>query len=92
MPSKSKNGERVARQKMREVFSTDMRAKQKRVMAMILGQIHLLSESEWERKCARLYASDAIEGPEAIARGLQMIATVNPQELTETHARTNGHS
>ena len=45
---------------------------------MILGQLPQLSQSEWNQRCARLYASDSVYGPEAIAWGLQILATVNP--------------
>ena len=47
-------------------------------MAMLLNQLPQLSQSEWNRRCERLYASDSILGPEAIAWGLELIARVNP--------------
>ena len=52
--------------------------KQKRLMAMILNQLPQLSQSEWNRRCERLYASDSILGPEAVAWGLELIARVTP--------------
>ena len=47
-------------------------------MAMILNQLPQLSQSEWNRRCERLFASDSILGPEAVAWGLELIARVNP--------------
>ena len=53
-------------------------SKQKRIMAMIIGLLPRLEQSEWSRRCAHIYASDAIKGPEAMAWGLNIIAALNP--------------
>ena len=67
-----------ARKQIREVLLDRNANKQKRLMAMILNQLPQLSQSEWNRRCERLYASDSILGPEAVAWGLELIARVNP--------------
>ena len=63
---------------IRETLLDKNASKQKRIMAMIIGRLPQLNQSEWSRRCAHIYASDAIEGPEAMAWGLKMIAAVNP--------------
>ncbi len=63
---------------MREVLLDRNANKQKRLMATILNQLPQLSQSEWNRRCERLYASDSILGPEAVAWGLELIARVTP--------------
>ena len=47
-------------------------------MAMILLQLPQLSQSGWEKKCSILDRTDSVEGPEAVAWGLQMMATMCP--------------
>ena len=37
-----------------------------------------LTPSEFQRRCRQLYATDSVEGAEAVAWGLQQIATMTP--------------
>ena len=47
-------------------------------MAMILRLLPQLTQSEWAKRCAQLYRTDSIQGPEAVAWGLRMMATIHP--------------
>ena len=47
-------------------------------MALILRMLPQISQSEWERGCLKLYQTDSVEGPAAVAWGLQQMATLQP--------------
>ena len=50
----------------------------KKCMAIILRLLPQLSPGEWERRCKQLYRTDQVEGPEAIAWGLKLMAEQMP--------------
>ena len=45
---------------------------------MILRLMPQISQSEWTKKCAQLYRTDSVQGPEAVAWGLRMMAMIHP--------------
>ena len=75
---RNKNGQKLAWQSIRQVYSSKDASKHKRCMAMILLQLPQLSQSEWEKRCSQLYRTDSVEGPEAVAWGLQIMAMLHP--------------
>ena len=87
MPKRNKSGEKLAAplahnkvvwQSIREVLCSKDAEKHKRCMAMILRLMPQLTQSEWAKRCAQLYRTDSIHGPEAVAWGLQMMAMIHP--------------
>ena len=78
MPKRNKSGEKLAWQSIREVLCSKNADKHKRCMAMILRLMPQLSQSEWAKRCAQLYRTDSVQGPEAVAWGLRMMAMIHP--------------
>ena len=78
MPKRNKNGEKLAWLLIHQAYFSKDCNKQKRCMAMILRLLPQLSQSEWARRCAQLYKTDSILGPEAVGWGLEMLAMIHP--------------
>ena len=78
MPKKNKSDEKLAWQLIREVLCLKDADKHKRCMAMILRLMPQISQSEWAKRCAQLYRTDSVQGPEAVAWGLRMMAMIHP--------------
>ena len=76
MPNRT--GEKWVWQSIHRTFFSKDVVKQRRLMAMILRQLDRMSQEEFRRRCSQLYMTDSVEGPEAVAWGLQMIATLTP--------------
>ena len=55
------------------LFSKDV-SKQKRCMALLLRL--KLTQKEFQRRMRQLYDTDSVQGPEAVAWGLQIMATM----------------
>ena len=78
MPKRNKSDEKLAWQLIREVLCSKDADKHKRCMAMILRLMPQISQSEWTKRCAQLYRTDSVQGPEAVAWGLRMMAIIHP--------------
>ena len=78
MPKRNKSGEQLAWQSIREVLCSKDADKHKRCMAMILRLMPQISQSEWTKRCAQLYRTNSVQGPEAVAWGLRMMAMIHP--------------
>ena len=76
MPNRT--GEKWVWQSIHRTFFSKDVAKQRRLMAMILRQLHRMSQEDFRRRCSQLYTTDSVEGPEAVAWGLQMMAAIQP--------------
>ncbi len=50
------------------VFSKDA-SKQRRCMALLLLQLHKLTQNQFERRLKQLYQTNSIEGPRSVAWG-----------------------
>ena len=68
----------MAWQSIQEVVSSKDASKQKRIMALLLLQLHTMKKEEFERKMAAVYSSDAVSGPLAIAFAMRVMATRCP--------------
>ena len=73
----TKNGKLMAWRSIHQAYYSKDAGKHKRCMAMILLTTRL-TPSEFQRRCNQLYATDSVEGAEAVAWGLQQIATMTP--------------
>ena len=78
MPKRNKNGEKLAWQLIHQAYFSKDCSKQKRCMAMILRLLPQLSQSEWTKRCSQLYRTDSVDGPEAVAWGLEMMGMIHP--------------
>ena len=74
----TKNGKQLAWRSIHQAYCSKDVPKQTRCMAIILKHITQLTESQFQKRCRQLYATDSVEGPEAIAWGFQMMATMMP--------------
>ena len=45
---------------------------------MILRLLPQMTQSEWTRRCAQLYKTDSVDGPGAVAWGLEMMGMIHP--------------
>ena len=68
----------MAWQSIQEVVSSKDASKQKRIMALLLTQLHSMTKEQFERRMAAVYASDAVSGPHAIAFAMKLMATRCP--------------
>ena len=68
----------MAWQSIQEVVSSKDASKQKRIMALLLTQLHSMTKEQFERRMAAVYASDAVSGPQAIAFAMRLMATRCP--------------
>ena len=50
-------------------------SKQRKCMAIILQLLPNIQKKEFERRMRQLYATDSVEGPEAVAWGLKILAS-----------------
>ena len=75
---RNRNGERLAWRSIDQVLCSKDSNKQKRCMALILRWLPRLNQTEFERRCKQLYRTDSVEGPAALAWGLQQMATMQP--------------
>ena len=68
----------MAWQSIQEVVSSTDASKQKRIMALLLLQLHTMKKEQFERRMAAVYSSDAVLGPHAIAFAMRVMATRCP--------------
>ena len=78
MPKRNKNGEKLAWQLIHQAYFSKDCNKQKRCMALILRSVAQMTQLQWQKRCHQLYCTDSVEGPAAVAWGLQQMATLHP--------------
>ena len=59
---------------IQEVFYSKDASKQKKCMALILRLLPTIQKKEFERRMRQLYNTDSVEGPEAVAWGMHIMA------------------
>ena len=52
--------------------------KHKKCMALILRLLPQMPQSEFEKRCKQLYKTHSVDGPEAVAWGLKLMASIHP--------------
>ena len=75
---RNRNGERLAWQSIHQALCSKDSSKQKRCMALILRSAGQMTQLQWQKRCQQLYRTDSVEGPAAVAWGLQQMATMQP--------------
>ena len=78
MPKKRDKSTQEAWRSIQEVCLSKDAGKHKKCMALILRLLPQMPQSEWERRCRQLYRTHSVEGPEAVAWGLKLMATIHP--------------
>ena len=75
MPRNRNSSDKIIWSSILEVCLSKDASKQKRCMAILLRLLPTIQKKEFERRMRQLYATDSMEGPEAVAWGLRMMAT-----------------
>ena len=63
---------------IRQVASSKDAKPHKRCMALLLLQLHKLNQKQFERRLRQLYLTHQVEGPQAVAWGLQKMGEMAP--------------
>ena len=69
------SGDKVAWSSIVQVAFSKDASKQKRLMALLLMQLHNLKKEDFEKRMKAVYLSDAVLGPRAIAWSMKVMAT-----------------
>ena len=75
MPKNRNSSDKIIWSSILEVCLSKDASKQRRCMAILLRLLPTIQKKEFERRMRQLYATDSVEGPEAVAWGLRMMAT-----------------
>ena len=75
MPRNRNSSDKIIWSSILEVCLSKDASKQRRCMAILLRLLPTIQKKEFARRMRQLYATDSVEGPEAVAWGLRMMAT-----------------
>ena len=75
MPRNINSSDKIIWSSILEVCLSKDASKQRRCMAILLRLLPTIQKKEFARRMRQLYATDSVDGPEAVAWGLRMMAT-----------------
>ena len=75
MPRNRNSSDKIIWSSILEVCLSKDASKQRRCMAILLRLLPTIQKKEFARRMRQLYATDSVEGPEAVAWGLKILAS-----------------
>jgi hypothetical protein len=74
MKLKKSTGQKIVLQQINDVCFSKTETRQKRLMALLLCRIKKLNKKQFYKQLKSIYESESIEGPLAVAWGMNMMA------------------